>query len=254
MIYEICIFFLLFIIYSVIGWLIEVTLVSYNSGEFVNRGFLIGPYCPIYGVGCLSLLFLLQKYINDVMVLFVMAALICSFIEYMTSYIMEKVFKARWWDYSDKKFNVNGRICLVNSVYFGILGCVLIYAINPAIEPLIRTIPLVVTFVLSGVVFILFMIDFIVTTNVVTSLKRVAYEAKKDNTVEITKKVKEIVAEKSALGRRLLNAFPDFTSTLKSKQQELNEKAEQLKTRILEEIEEQKTKFSERSQKFRLKK
>ena len=107
-------YFLLFIIYSFLGWCIESIYCMIEQRKVVSRGFLIGPYCPIYGWGALIMIFTLQRYLNDPIVLFVMGALVASVIEYITSLVMEKIFHARWWDYSHMKFNVNGRICLTN--------------------------------------------------------------------------------------------------------------------------------------------
>ena len=104
-----CYYFLLFIIYSFMGWLMEIIDNIIVKHKIVNRGFLLGPYCPIYGFGCLSLIFFLSNYKSDPIILFFMAIVICSILEYSTSYIMEKLFKLRWWDYTDKKFNINGR-------------------------------------------------------------------------------------------------------------------------------------------------
>ena len=124
-------YFMLFFIYAILGWIIETTLVSIEKRKFVNRGFLIGPYCPIYGFGGLAITILLKNYTKDPIVLFLMAVIICGILEYFTSYIMEKIFKARWWDYSAKKYNINGRICLETVVPFGILGCLVMYVLNP---------------------------------------------------------------------------------------------------------------------------
>lgn len=116
-------YFMLFFIYAILGWIIETTLVSIEKRKFVNRGFLIGPYCPIYGFGGLAITILLKNYTKDPIVLFLMAVIICGTLEYFTSYIMEKIFKARWWDYSAKKYNINGRICLENLEYWDVWLC-----------------------------------------------------------------------------------------------------------------------------------
>ena len=99
----------------------EVTLQFINKKRFVNRGFLIGPICPIYGYGVLLILLLVGNK-GDILAVFLKSILICSLIEYFTSYFMEKLFKARWWDYSKRKFNLNGRVCLGTAIPFGILG------------------------------------------------------------------------------------------------------------------------------------
>ena len=109
----------------------EVTLKYIELKRFINRGFLIGPYCPIYGCGAVLITLLLQKFVNDPITLFVYGIIICSILEYTTSFIMEKLFNARWWDYSTKKFNINGRICLETMIPFGLLGLAIVYIINP---------------------------------------------------------------------------------------------------------------------------
>ena len=127
--FNIKILFLLFITYSFFGWLMEMIVTVIEDHEIVNRGFLIGPYCPIYGVCSISMILLLHKITNPI-ILFIASVLICSIGEYLTSYILEKLFKARWWDYSNMKFNLNGRICLRNCLYFGVLGFLMIKFIN----------------------------------------------------------------------------------------------------------------------------
>ena len=125
-------YFILYIIYSFIGWVIEVIATSKDNKGFVNRGFLIGPYCPIYGT-CALLMILILPNQENIFLLFLMSLLICSISEYLTSYVMEKLFKARWWDYSSRRFNLNGRICLKISLGFGLLGVILVRYVNPFI-------------------------------------------------------------------------------------------------------------------------
>lgn len=96
-----------FMIYSVVGWIYETTLCSITDRHFVNRGFLNGPYCPIYGSGALLDVLILGR-IENPFLLFILGVLVTCSLEYLTSYVMEKLFKARWWDYSDKKFNIGG--------------------------------------------------------------------------------------------------------------------------------------------------
>ena len=125
------IYFLLFIIYSIAGWLLEVTCKYIDYKKFINRGFLIGPYCPIYGYGAVFITLALYKYQEDPLVLFIMTVVSCGVLEYLTSWFMEKLFKARWWDYSSRKFNLNGRVCLGTLVPFGVFGIILTYITNP---------------------------------------------------------------------------------------------------------------------------
>ena len=120
--YTFQIYFLLFISYSILGWLMEVTVKYFQFRRFINRGFLIGPYCPIYGWGAILITLLLKKYIDDPIALFALGMMLCAILEYFASYLLEKTFKARWWDYSNQKFNINGRICLKTMIVFGLLG------------------------------------------------------------------------------------------------------------------------------------
>ena len=126
-----CRWFLLFLVYSFVGWLIEVGLYLKEYKKFVNRGFLLGPYLPLYGCGALLMVFFLRKYSGDIIILFCMSTLICSVLEYMTSYIMEKIFRARWWDYSTRKFNIEGRVCLKFALCFGFGGVIVVPFVNP---------------------------------------------------------------------------------------------------------------------------
>ncbi|MEG1705218.1 MAG: putative ABC transporter permease [Clostridia bacterium] len=232
MIHNILTIFIAFIIYAFIGWIFEVICVAFIEKKFVNRGFLIGPYCPIYGFGSITMTLLLQKYKDDIMILFVMSVVICSILEYITSYIMEKLFKARWWDYSHKKFNINGRISLYNSIIFGIFGCLIILAINPMIIKIINLIPNIMLYIISFVLFCIFIIDNIISFKIINGMKNTAYQIKKDNTSQITEKVKEILKNKSILSKRLINAFPNFSSTLKTKADEIEEKRKQIIEKI----------------------
>ena len=126
-------YFLYFIIYSFIGWLMEVVLKSKDEHKFVNRGFLIGPICPIYGFGVLLIILLVGNSKSDLLAVFLKSILVCSVLEYFTSYFMEKLFHARWWDYSKNKYNINGRICLETMLPFGILSTIVIYVVHPLV-------------------------------------------------------------------------------------------------------------------------
>ncbi|MEG0021315.1 MAG: putative ABC transporter permease [Bacilli bacterium] len=206
---QIMMYFLLFIIYSIIGWAVEMIVTSIDTKKIVNRGFLIGPYCPVYGIGAISIIIMLSKYKDDFVALFILAIVICSLIEYLTSYLMEKIFNARWWDYSHLSFNINGRICLGNSIIFG-LGGLLIVKVNPFFERVLSYLPSNVFSFLFGVVFTLFLVDAITSFNIINRLKLTTLELRKDNTFEITDKVRKILNEKSLQFKRILQAFPDM--------------------------------------------
>ena len=115
------IYILLFFIYSFMGWILEEIYAFYIHKKFINRGFLMGPLCPLYGVGCLALTFILHKFSNNILLLFVLSMIICSAIEYLIGYLLEKIFSLRWWDYSDEKYNLDGRICLKQQYFLVLL-------------------------------------------------------------------------------------------------------------------------------------
>ena len=104
-------YFIYFFVFSVVGYICEVTYVYICNKKLVNRGFLHGPYIPIYGNGAIFITLALGQCKNVILV-FLGSMLICSILEYVTSYVMEVIFHNRWWDYSKQKFNINGRVCL----------------------------------------------------------------------------------------------------------------------------------------------
>ena len=207
---KLCLLFLIFITYSFIGWCMEVGCKLVELKKFINRGFLIGPYCPIYGWGCILIILLLNKYTNDPLVLFIMAIVICSILEYFTSYFMEKLFKARWWDYSRRKFNINGRICLETMIPFGLLGCLIMYFVNPFFVSVYSKIPSNILIIISSVLFTIFLTDNIISYTIMFKMKIPKIKISKDNTEEITEYVRSILAKRSFLYKRLMKAYPNM--------------------------------------------
>ena len=224
---NLAILFLLFVIYSFLGWVMEVIVVIPREKKFINRGFLIGPWCPIYGTGTVLMILLLDKYKNDIPALFVMATVLCSILEYLTSYIMEKVFKARWWDYSDRKFNLEGRICLSNAMAFGILGFLVVKIITPAILNVIDKLSINEIYIIAFIFWLIMLIDFIYSCKAMFKFKNVTFALKKDNTREITEKVKAELIKKSYIYKRLIQAFPNVHETLILKKEEIEKKIEE---------------------------
>lgn len=247
---DIRIYFLLFIIYSFIGWCMEVTLKLIESKKLVNRGFLIGPYCPIYGYGAILITFLLKKYVDDPLTLFIMAILVCGVLEYATSYFMEKIFKARWWDYSKNKFNINGRVCLETIIPFGLLGLLIMYVTNPFFLAKLEKLPGFWIDLLFGTFLTIFVIDNIVSTVVISYIKKALkfIGSELDNTEELTKKIMEVLRQKSPLHRRLANAYPKLETVklkIKEKKEEIKQQVEEQKREIIEKVEEQKREIRE---------
>ena len=245
MIREIEIYIMLFFIYSLAGWLIEMIPATIREKKFVDRGFLVGPYCPIYGCGVILITLLLQKYADDVVVTFFLSVIICGTLEYLTSYVMEKIFKARWWDYSNNKFNINGRICLETLVPFGIGGVLVLFVFNPFLEKIINLIPDLALNIVTGVLCVLFLIDCIVSFKIILNLKEMTKELK-DNTAEISDKVKKIILNKLGPYKRLVNAFPRVKENVKfSKWDDIKKKIEESTRGIKEKIDNSKVEIGE---------
>ena len=201
---------LLFMVYSFIGWILEMLVVAMIKGNFTPRGFLIGPYLPIFGIGAILITLLLSKYEGDILVLFIMSAFLGAILEYFVSYILEKIFKTRWWNYEMDKFNLNGRVCLSTTIGFGILGVMVIIFFNPLFITIINNLSLGTQKFLATFLAFIFIIDVIISFNVISKIKLVDFGKGKDTTEEVSAKVREVLSKRSFLSRRLVNAFPDL--------------------------------------------
>ena len=199
--------FILFMIYSLIGWIIEIIDIYVLEKKVVNRGFLIGPYCPIYGVGALLMTWILEG-TADLFGLFVKAMVICTILEYLTSYLMEKLFKIRWWDYTQNKFNINGRICLETMLLFGLGGCIMIKYTNPFFAGIIANCNPIVLNIISIVLACFFIADMVLSFNIVNKIKKSTLNIRGDATEEIKEKVKKVLMN-SYFANRLMKAFPN---------------------------------------------
>lgn len=201
--------FLLFFIYSFLGYIVESISVSLIEKKVVwNRGFLVGPYIPIFGTGAMTMILTLQKYKDDIIALFIMSMVVCLTIEYLCSLIAEKIFKLRWWNYSDKLFNINGRICLQNGILFGIGGVLIVKYVNTWIENLILLLPNSLMVTLSIILTIIFVSDTILSVHTVIKFNSSFKRYSADNTQEVKKKILEEIQHNFLLNR-LVKAFPN---------------------------------------------
>lgn len=201
--------FLLFFIYSFLGYIVESISVSLMEKKVVwNRGFLVGPYIPIFGTGAMTMILTLQKYKDDIVALFIMSMVVCLTIEYLCSLVAEKIFKLRWWNYSDKLFNINGRICLQNGILFGIGGVLIVKYVNTWIENLILLLPNFLMVTLSIILTIIFVSDTILSLHTVIKFNSSFKRYSADNTQEVKKKILEEL-QRNFLLNRLVKAFPN---------------------------------------------
>lgn len=162
--------FLIFCFWSFVGWCIEVVDMTFETGEYQNRGFLNMPICPIYGVGVLMINILFRPIKNTVFPLFIASTILCTSFEFFMGWSMEKLFHARWWDYSNMKFNFKGYICLRNSLFFG-FGCVIMMRyVQPTVEKAIDALPIRIGMCIVIVMALLIALDTVVSLLAVKKL------------------------------------------------------------------------------------
>ncbi len=231
----VCRWFIWFVLYSMVGWLYESVLCSITGRKLVNRGFLNGPYCPIYGAGAVLDLLLLGWIDNPVLIFFA-GMLVTGTVEYFTSWAMEKLFHAKWWDYSGWKFNLNGRICLAGLLVFGAMSVLMIKVVHPFVTRITDGLPDVAVIVLAAVLAVVMAADTVFTVVSFKDFNKKLQEIQAfihenvANSAEFFSKTREQLLESELYARvsarlarfreklngqerRLMKAFPKWKST-----------------------------------------
>ncbi len=206
--------FAIFIFYSFAGWLIEVLISFIQKRKIINRGFLVGPICPIYGTGALLLPFIVSS-VETPLVIFCVAVVGSAILEYVVSYLMEKIFRVRWWDYTDQPFNLNGRICIGAALSFGVIGVLMLKVINPSLLGMISSLPVVIVYIIAGLLAAWLVFDVLLSLWLIFGVRVTVGTVQRDATDEISERVQEILMDKGKLNRRLVKAFPNQTPTKK---------------------------------------
>ena len=203
---------LLFFIYAFAGWCMEVVLKYIQYHRFINRGFLTGPVCPIYGCGAVLITVVIGNLASveyGVVMTFALSFVICGAVEYFTSLILEKIFHARWWDYSQKPMNLQGRIWIGNLLLFGVAGVAIIHILNPAIYKVLGLFTLKTREVAAIILLVIFVLDFVISYFVLKLVKVSVDSSEADNTEEISKEVRQLLTNKSYFYSRFAEAYPD---------------------------------------------
>lgn len=182
-----------FMIYSFLGWVMESVIRSVCEKKLINTGFLKGPFCPIYGIGAIIMFLFLEGFENKPILLFCIAIIVLTVWEYVVGVWLEKVFKTKYWDYSNHKFNFQGRICLTNSICWGVLGVVFVKYIHPFVQGLIAKVDTTILIYVVTVLFIIFLVDTITTSINVKNMKATLEKIENINK-EIKDKLKELKA------------------------------------------------------------
>lgn len=162
----------IFIIYAFIGWCTEVAYATLDTGKFVNRGFLNGPYCPIYGCGVVIVVAILTPLKDNGIILFAGSFLLTTALEYITGYILEKVFHNKWWDYSDKPFNIKGYICLKFSILWGLACTFIMDAFHPMVYRIITWIPFIPGVIILCILMGVFNVDCCITVSTILKFNK----------------------------------------------------------------------------------
>lgn len=162
----------IFFLYAFLGWCTEVGYAALRTGRFVNRGFLNGPVCPIYGCGVVVVLAGLEPLKGNFVLLFLGSVVLTSALEWATGFVLEKLFRQRWWDYSDKPFNLGGYICLEFSIMWGFACLFVVDILHPSIEFFIRLIPHTLGWVLLGLFSAAMAVDLAATVRTIAKINR----------------------------------------------------------------------------------
>ena len=170
---------LFFYIYCFFGWIIESTYVSVCTGNWVNRGFMRGPVIPIYGTGAIIILFAVIPFRTSPILVFIIGTIAASVLEFVTGFVMERIYKVRYWDYSDKPFNLCGYICLFNSLCWGVLSILLIYLVHSWVEKGVLFLNDMVLLSIDSGISSLFIVDLFNSSTTAVELKKMLANSQK---------------------------------------------------------------------------
>lgn len=162
----------LFLVYAFLGWCVEVSFVAVTLGQVVNRGFLNGPVCPIYGVGMLGVLLLLEPVSGNLILLFLGGMVLCSLVELVGGWALERIFHTRWWDYTDEPLNLGGYVCLKFSIMWGLAVVFALRLVHPTVALMLSLVPRGLGWVLLGVLYGLFLTDLVLTLVTIVGMKK----------------------------------------------------------------------------------
>lgn len=218
-----------FLLYSIIGWVWEVCLVTVQEGKFVNRGFLNGPVCPIYGFGMVIMLLALTPLLNNAIVLFFGGVLLATVLELLVGWGLKKLFHTTWWDYSDMHFNLGGYICLGVSFGWGVGVLVLMHFVQPPIAALVSIIPPALGIIILCIVMVILVIDTIVTVAAILKLQK--YVGKMAEISKVLREGSDALAER--LGVSALAADSVFDSAKESATEAYDNAKESANERLL---------------------
>lgn len=232
---------LIFTIYSFLGWVCESIYCSILGHKLVNRGFLNGPFCPVYGFGGILVVTILEPLKINVLLVFLAGVVSTSILEYLTGYLLEKLFHTKWWDYSDQRFQIHGRVCLTNSFYFGIMSVVATYLLHPIVVHLISLLPNITAVVLASSLLIWFVADTTLTVitilrlnGKVAELQQILDELRDRTETVRTEYLREVQEKLEDFLDNMDTSYRSRMQTLKARQEKLENESYLLQRRILD--------------------
>ena len=216
-----------FFIYSFLGWIIESVFKSFMEKRIVNSGFLYGPYCPIYGCGAIIMYLFLDDISNKPIITFCLGFVILSIWEFTVSVLLEKVFHRKYWDYSSKKFNLQGRVCLFNSTLWGLLGVLFIDIVHPIVTYILSMIDSKTILYADMILTVIIIIDAVYSIcsnySIDTKLKRVE---------ELNNSIKEKIKEIRQKGRGVEKSLQETLEELKTRRNTIIKKSYKMILRL----------------------
>ena len=257
----------IFIIYAFIGWCTEVSYAALDTGKFVNRGFLNGPYCPIYGCGVVIVVAILTPLQDNLLILFIGSILLTTALEFVTGYILEKVFHNKWWDYSDKPFNVKGYICLKFSIYWGLACTFIMKIVHPAIYKTITWIPFIPGVVILSIFMCVFIVDCCITVSTIlkfnkrlklmdemaASIRKLSDEIGEniyENVSGVIEKSEEFQENHAKLIDKLTESKEKLADATEAAKEKLADARETTREKLADALEEKKRQYAELSEKY----
>lgn len=233
-------FILYFFVYGVLGWCTEVAFAAWKEHRFVNRGFLNGPICPIYGVGVGIVVQFLSPYKDNLLLLYIASVVLVTALEWLTGFILEKIFHNKWWDYSNMPLNLNGYVCLLFSLIWGVACVAIVDFIHPLIHTALTYIPFILGIILIVVFGVAMFADLYVTASGILKLNKKLAKMQEiaDELHEISEKLGENIYKSTSVA---IEKQEELTSALSEKQEELSaslaEKQAEVKKNVSEAME-----------------
>lgn len=260
--HELYFLILYFFIYAFLGWCVEVAFVTWQTHHFVNRGFLNGPICPVYGFGVCAVILFLTPFRSNLLLLYITSMVLVSAIEGLTGFLLEKLFHTKWWDYSDMPLNLKGYICLPISLVWGVACVVVIRFVHPVIHGLLSHIPMAIGVILIVIMAAAMFSDLCITVSGILKMNKrletmqeIADELHQisdklgeniyKSTVFAMEKQEDMKEKQEALRDSLTERHEEFKESLAERQEEFYEKLDDVSDDIREHIQELRTRYAE---------